>query len=155
MSSNRPARVSEEIKRAVCDIIKNDLRDPRLPELLSVLDVAVSNDLSHARVYYAVLSGHGDPKEVRKALKGASGFIRRELGSRLRLRQTPELHFEQDTSVDRAIALNRLIDDTVRGGSGRDGAELGGSGGGADRDGAGRDGADRDGAGRNCAEKEF
>ena len=114
MSANRIARVSEEVKRVLSDIIKNDLRDPRLPDMLSILNVEVANDFAHAKVYYTVLDGQGDEKEIRTALKGAAGFIRRELGSRIRLRQTPELHFELDRSIERTIALNRLIDDTIR-----------------------------------------
>jgi len=114
LSANRIARVSEEVKRVLSDIIKNDLRDPRLPDMLSILNVEVANDFAHAKVYYTVLDGQGDEKEIRTALKGAAGFIRRELGSRIRLRQTPELHFELDRSIERTIALNRLIDDTIR-----------------------------------------
>jgi ribosome-binding factor A len=111
---NRTARVSEEIKRALSDIIKNDLRDPRLPDMLSILDVEVTNDFAHAKVYYSVLNAQGVEKDIRNALKGASGFIRRELGTRVRLRQTPELHFELDRSIERVIELNKLIDETIR-----------------------------------------
>ena len=114
MASNRNARVSEELKRIISDIIKNEIRDPRLPEMLSILSVDVSSDFSYAKVYYSVLNGQGDAKEIRKALKGAAGFIRRELASRISLRITPELRFEQDQTIERVIALNKLIDDTVK-----------------------------------------
>jgi ribosome-binding factor A len=114
MSANRNARVAEEIKRVISDIIRNDVRDPRLPEMLSIMNVEVTNDFSYAKIFYSVLNGQGNEKEVRNALKSASGFIRRELGSRVRLRQTPELRFELDSTVEQVIALNRLIDETIQ-----------------------------------------
>ena len=114
MGANRTARVSEEIKRALSDIIRNEVRDPRLPEMLSIIDVDVSNDFSYAKIYYSVLDGQGDEKEIRKALKSASGFIRRELGARVRLRLTPELRFERDRTIGNAMALDRLIEDTIK-----------------------------------------
>jgi ribosome-binding factor A len=114
LSANRIARVSEEIKRALSDIIRNDVRDPRLPDMLSIMRVDVTNDFAHAKVFYSVLSGRDDEKDIRRALKSASGFIRRELGARVRLRQTPELHFELDRSIEQVIALNKLIDDTIK-----------------------------------------
>ena len=114
LASNRNARVSEEVKRVISDIIKNDLNDPRLPDMLSVVDVEVSNDFSYAKVFYSVLSGQGDKKDIRDALKSASGYIRRELGARVRLRQTPELRFELDNTIERVFDLNRLIDETLK-----------------------------------------
>ena len=113
-ASNRIARVSEEIKRAISDILKNDVRDPRLPEMLSIMSVDVSSDFSYAKIYYSVFGGQGSEKDVRTALRSATGFIRRELAARVRLRQTPELRFELDRTIERGIALNRLIDETIR-----------------------------------------
>jgi ribosome-binding factor A len=114
LNANRTARVSEEVKRALSDIIRNGLRDPRLPEMLSILNVEVTNDFAHAKVYYSLLGGDIDEKEVRRALKGAAGYMRRELASRVRLRQTPELHFVLDRSIEKTIALNKLIDETIQ-----------------------------------------
>ena len=114
MAANRIARVSEEIKRVISDIIKYEIRDPRLPDMLSIVNVEVSSDFAYAKVYYSVLDAQGDAKDIRNALKGAAGFIRRELASRVRLRQTPELRFELDQTIERVIALNRLIDETIR-----------------------------------------
>ena len=114
MSANRTARVSEEIKRAISDILRNEVRDPRLPDMLSILNVEVANDFSFAKVYYTVLKGQGDEKDIKMALKSATGFIRRELGARVKLRQTPELRFELDRSIEDVIALNVLIDKTIR-----------------------------------------
>ena len=114
MNGNRTARVSEELKRVISDIIKNSIRDPRLPEMFSVVSVEVTSDFSYAKVYYSYLSDRCGEKDVRDALKSAAGFIRRELGSRIRLRQVPELRFELDKSIERGIALNKLIDEVSR-----------------------------------------
>jgi ribosome-binding factor A len=107
--------VSEEIKKEISDIIKNMARDPRLPEMLSIVAVEVSGDFSHAKVYYSLLCPEAEIPAAEKALAGAAGFIRRELGGRIRLRRTPELHFVLDRSIERVIGMNRLIDQTIRG----------------------------------------
>jgi ribosome-binding factor A len=116
--TNRTARVSEEIKKEVSDIIRNVMKDPRLPQLLSILHVDVTNDFSYAKIYYSVMSESGgdggEEKEIGKALGGAAGFIRRELGSRLKLRRTPELHFVLDHSIERVINMNQLINETIK-----------------------------------------
>jgi ribosome-binding factor A len=112
--NNRTERVSEEIKKEVSDIIRNAVRDPRLPDMLSVLKVDVSRDFSHAKVFYSTLAPEGGEKSVDAALRGAAGFIRRELGARLKLRRTPELHFVADHSIERVIGMNRLISETIR-----------------------------------------
>jgi len=114
LNANRAARVSEEIKRALSDIIRNDLHDPGLPEMFSILNVEVTNDFAHAKVYYSVLGGNSNDRDIRDALRRASGFMRRELGSRVRLRLVPELHFISDSSIEKAIALNKLIDETIQ-----------------------------------------
>ena len=114
LSSNRNARVAEEIKRVISDIIKNDIRDPRLPDFLSITNVEVANDFSFAKIFYSLLDGKDNLKDVQNALKSANGFIRRELGSRVRLRQTPELRFIYDDSIEHVIDLNRLIDETIK-----------------------------------------
>ena len=82
--------------------------------MLSITGVEVTNDFSYAKVYYSVLSGQGNEKDIRGALKSAAGYIRRELGSRIRLRQVPELRFELDTTIERGFALNRLIDEVSK-----------------------------------------
>ena len=114
MTSNRAARVSGELKRIISDIIKYNVRDPRLPDMLSIVSVEVTSDFSYAKIYYSVLNGQGSEKDIRDALKSAAGYIRREIGARIRLRQIPELRFELDQTIERAIALNKLIDETIQ-----------------------------------------
>ena len=109
---DRIARVSEEVKKEISDIIKNELKDPRLPEMLSIMKADVARDFSHAKIYYSVLCDEADKKDVAKALQSASGYVRRELGNRIKLRRVPELHFQEDDSIGHGIRLNRLIDET-------------------------------------------
>ncbi|MCL2164603.1 MAG: 30S ribosome-binding factor RbfA [Oscillospiraceae bacterium] len=111
---DRTARVGEEIKKEVSDLIKNSLKDPRLPEMLSIIDVEVSRDFSHAKIFYSVMCSEEEKKEAQKALTGASGFIRRELGQRIKLRRTPELQFVQDSSIEKVAGLSKLIEETIR-----------------------------------------
>ena len=108
---DRISRVSEEVKKEISDIIKNELKDPRLPDMLSIMKADVTKDFSHAKIYYSVLSDDEGKREVVKALQSASGFIRRELGNRMKLRRVPELHFSEDDSIGQGIRINRLIDE--------------------------------------------
>ena len=109
---DRITRVSEEVKKEISDIIMNELKDPRLPTMLSIMKAEVARDFSHAKVYYSVLCDDEEKKDVAKALNSASGFIRRELGNRIKLRRVPELHFVEDFSIGQGIRMSRLIDET-------------------------------------------
>ena len=90
-------RISEDIKREIVSIMR-ELKDPRISDMLTVVKVDVSGDLSYAKVYISVLDKTQE-KDVLKGLKSASGFLRRELGRSLQLRYTPELQFIADDSI--------------------------------------------------------
>ena len=90
-------RISEDIKREIVSIMR-ELKDPRISDMLTVVKVDVSGDLSYAKVYISVLDKTQE-KDVLKGLKSASGFLRRELGRSLQLRYTPELKFIADDSI--------------------------------------------------------
>lgn len=102
-------RISEEIKKEVSNIIQNELKDPRLPGFVSVLSVNTSRDLRYAKIYISVLGNEEDKKNAMEGLKNAAGFIRREIGQRIKLRYTPELVFELDNSIEQGIYINKLI----------------------------------------------
>ena len=110
---DRLARVSEEMKKAISDILKNEVSDPCIPDMLSIVNVEVSRDFAHAKVFYSLLDA-SDADEVDKALARASGFVRRELGGRVKLRRTPELHFKLDQSIERVQGITRLIAQTIK-----------------------------------------
>ena len=112
--ADRITRISEEVKREISNIIQNDLKDPRLPSLVSIIDCQVTKDLGHAKVYVSVMGTEEEKKNAIKALKSAAGFIRRELGHKVQLRATPEIHFELDNSIEHGMYINKLLDDTKR-----------------------------------------
>ena len=98
MASNRIDRINEEIQRELSALIRT-LKDPRVQQsMVSVTKVEATGDLRYAKVYISVLD-KDKSKETLKGLKSAGGFLRREIGSRLQLRYTPELVFEEDDSI--------------------------------------------------------
>jgi ribosome-binding factor A len=105
---SRPDRVADQIRAEVADAITRELHDPGIG-FVTITRVVVSPDLQHARVFYTSL---GDPKarrETASALDRASGFMRRRLGQRLRLRRTPELHFEFDEGMGHQDRVEQLL----------------------------------------------
>jgi ribosome-binding factor A len=107
--NRRAQRLSEEIKREISDILRNGVKDPRVSQLLSITQVEVSRDLSFAKVYVSLLGDDGAKKEAFEGLEKAKGFVRRELGSRLRLRLTPEIAFIPDDSIEYGTHINKLL----------------------------------------------
>lgn len=108
----RNRRVGEQMRRNLSEIVRRELNDPRL-QFLSITGVDVSGDLSHAKVYFSLLNPDDDPEPAREALVRAAGFIRRQLGRGMRIRQVPALHFEHDESISRGARLTSLIDEAV------------------------------------------
>ena len=113
MAGYRVGRVSEDIKREIVAIIR-ELKDPRVRDkILTVVRVDVTSDLSYAKVYVSSMSGIEDAKEAVKGLTSATGLIRREIGSKLHLRKTPELKFVADDSVQHGMEIFKKIESTV------------------------------------------
>jgi len=110
MANRRNDRLSGEMIRVISEIIRNEVKDPRISELTSVTDVHVTEDLKYAKVFISV---YGDIKPTLEALKSAKGFIRREVGKRVKLRLTPELLFEQDNSIEKGIYMSSLINKVI------------------------------------------
>ncbi len=98
MASNRIGRINDEIRAELSDILRS-VKDPRVSgAMLTITHVDTTSDLRYARVYLTALDKTGE-KDLMRGLKSASGFLRRELGSRLNLRYTPELQFFADESI--------------------------------------------------------
>ena len=98
MASNRIGRINDEIRRELSDILRS-VKDPRVSQsMLTITHVDTTSDLRYARIYLTAMDRTGE-KELMRGLKSASGFLRRELGSRLNLRYTPELQFFADDSI--------------------------------------------------------
>ena len=110
-SYERIDRISEEVRREIDKIIREDLRDPRVGGTWSIVRAEVTRDLKYCKVRVSVLEA--DKREgLIAALKNAAGFIRRELGHRMALRYTPELLFEADTNIEYAAHINELLKST-------------------------------------------
>lgn len=107
---SRKDRVSEQIKRELADLIRTELKDPRVG-MISLTDVEVTPDYAHAKVFFSTLAGGENLQAVQTGLQKASGFLRRELGKRIRIHTTPQLHFVYDQSLERGADLSKLIDE--------------------------------------------
>ncbi len=108
MPGYRINRITSDIKLCLSEILK-DTKDPRVSRLLSIVKVDVSSDLSYATVYVSAIEGFEETVKSVKALKGASGYLRRELGSRMSLRKVPELRFVADDSIEHSANISRII----------------------------------------------
>lgn len=109
MARVRVGRVGEQIKKELSQIIQSELKDPRIG-FITVTGVDVTNDLSQAKIFLSVLGTDEQKEETLKALGRGSGFIRSELGKRIRLRKIPELLFRFDASIDYGSKIERLLD---------------------------------------------
>lgn len=105
----RPEKVAHLMRREIADILENRLRDPRLGSTVTVTDVQVTQDLSFARVYVTVLGDEAARAQALETLARASGFVRREIGGRLDLREVPEIRFVYDDSLDRGHRVEDLL----------------------------------------------
>jgi ribosome-binding factor A len=112
MNSPRRARIADQIQRELAEVVRLDLRDPRVG-MITFTGVELSNDQSHAKVFFTVLGSASDVDDAREGLQRAAGFLRSSLAHRLTTRKVPELHFEYDESVERGMRLSKLIDDAV------------------------------------------
>ncbi|MGL4875505.1 MAG: 30S ribosome-binding factor RbfA [Clostridium sp.] len=110
MANYRGGRINEEVKKEVSNLIQNEVKDPRLTAMISVTAVEVTRDLSFAKIYVSIFCISQEEKEENlKALKGASSFIRREVGKRVKLRAVPQIIFELDESIDYGMKIDALI----------------------------------------------
>ncbi|NLB79737.1 MAG: 30S ribosome-binding factor RbfA [Clostridiaceae bacterium] len=111
----RTDRLSEEIKKELSDLIRNQIKDPRLPELVSITAVRVTKDLRYAKVYVSVFGDDDKKNDAIAALKHAAGFIRHEIGQRVNIRYIPEFTFILDDSIEKGMYISKLIDETISG----------------------------------------
>jgi ribosome-binding factor A len=105
---SRPERVADQIRAEVATIISRELHDPAVG-FVTITRVQVSPDLQHARVYYTSLGDDAARKNTGRALERASGFMRRQIGQRLRLRRAPEIHFHYDESIGHQDRVEQLL----------------------------------------------
>jgi ribosome-binding factor A len=113
---SRTDRIAEQVRRELADLLRFEVKDPRLAKhlpLVTLTDVEVSGDYSHAKVFFTSLDESVSHADLQKGLQRLAGFLRVELGKRIRLHQIPQLHFHFDASVERGTRLSNLIDEAV------------------------------------------
>jgi len=114
--TRRTERLNDLLRAEISDLILRQVKDPRLLGLISITQVKVTPDLSHARVFVSVLGSEEEQVGALKALRSARSFFRRELTHRIKARRTPELTFEWDDSLERGAHLLSLIEQASQGG---------------------------------------
>ena len=108
----RSRRIAEQVQRELSDIIRVELKDPRVG-MITITDVEMSPDNAHAKVFFTVLGQQPRIDEAAAGLQHAAGYLRSQLAQRIKIRVVPQLHFEYDASVERGIRLSQLIDAAV------------------------------------------
>lgn len=104
-------RINSEVMKELANIIRGEIKDPRIAKMTCVTDVEVAPDLKTCKVYISVLGDDEKRKETLAGLKSAEGYIKHQLAERLNLRNTPALTFIADTSTEYGIKMNELIDE--------------------------------------------
>ena len=117
---SRSQRVVEQIHRELAEMIRLEVKDPRVG-FITISGVEITPDYAHAKVFFTSMTGEAEVPEILQGLRRAGGFLRRELGRRMRIHTIPELHFHYDRSVEEGARLSRLIDDVVRDDAARQG----------------------------------
>ena len=115
-NNNRLGRIDEEFRRELSQIISFDLKNPSVTGMVSVTRVKVTPDLKFAKVSVSILNSK-NVKETLEGLKKSSGYLRSELAKRINLRNTPELIFKLDDSLEYAMKMDRLINEISKGSS--------------------------------------
>jgi ribosome-binding factor A len=109
MSVDRLSKLSEQIKKEISNIIQNEIKDPRVPILTSVISIEVTKDLRYAKVFVSIFGDEEKKVKCIEGLKSASGYIRKEVGSRMNIRYIPELIFEIDRSIEYGMHIDKVI----------------------------------------------
>lgn len=113
MGYDRTLRVSEEIRKVVSTLIQFELKDPRISALTTVTRVETTNDYSFTTIYVSVMGSDEDKANTVLGLEQAKGFIRREIGKKIKLRTTPEPIFKLDDSLEYSSKMSKLIDEVI------------------------------------------
>ncbi len=113
-NSIKNTRINGEVQKELSRIIQNGIKDPRIAPLTSVVSVEVAPDLKTCKAYISVLGSEKAAADTLVGLKSAEGFIRRQLAHTVNLRNTPEIRFILDQSIEYGVTMTKLIDDVVK-----------------------------------------
>ena len=114
-NSIKNTRINGEVRRELSNIILNEIKDPRICPMTSVVEVEVAPDLKTAKAYISVLGDAKAQADTLAGLKSAEGYIRRALAKSINLRNTPEIRFVMDQSIEYGVHMSKLIDDVNQG----------------------------------------
>lgn len=113
-NSIKNTRINEEVMRELAQIIRNEIKDPRIHAMTSISSVEVAPDLKTCKVYISVLGDEQEQRSSLEGLKSAAGYIRKCLAKSLNLRNTPEIRFILDQSIAYGVEMSKKIDDLIR-----------------------------------------
>ena len=113
-NSIKNTRNNGEVRRELSNLILNEIKDPRICPMTSVVEVEVAPDLKTAKAYISVLGDEQAQKDTLAGLKSAEGYIRRALAKSINLRNTPEIRFVMDQSIEYGVNMSKMIDDVNR-----------------------------------------
>ena len=112
--NERLERINDEIMRECAQILRAEIKDPRVSALVMVTKADTTNDLAYCKIHVSVLGDDATKKDALEGIKSASGFIRKLLAERINLRQTPQLSFFLDDSLEYGMRMTKLIDEVNR-----------------------------------------
>ena len=112
-NSIKNTRINGEVQRVLAEIIRGEIKDPRISPLTSVVAVEVAPDLKSCKAWISVLGGEEQRKDTLAGLKSAEGFIRRQIAKTINLRNTPEITFVMDQSIEYGVNMSHKIDEVI------------------------------------------
>lgn len=113
-NSIKNTRVNGEVQKELSNIIRNEIKDPRIHAMTSVVSVEVAPDLKTCKAYISVLGDEQEQKDTMEGLRSAEGYIRKQLARTVNLRNTPQITFVLDQSIEYGVKMSKLIDDVNR-----------------------------------------
>jgi len=113
-NSVKNSRINGEVQKVLAEIIRGEIKDPRIPQFTSVVSVEVAPDLKNCKVYMSVFGDEMDEINAIEGLNSASGFIKSRLARELNLRNTPDIHFFMDHSIAYGVDMSKKIDDVIK-----------------------------------------
>lgn len=119
-NSVKNTRINGEVQRVLAEIIRGEIKDPRIQPLTSVVAVEVAPDLKHCKAWISVLGDEKAQADTLAGLRSAEGFIKNRLAKEINLRNTPDLHFVMDQSIAYGVNMSRKIDELSAGASNRE-----------------------------------
>ena len=113
-NSMKNTRINGEVQRVLAEVIRGEIKDPRISPLTSVIAVEVAPDLKTCKAWISVYGDEQAKKDTLAGLKSAEGYIKNQLAKQLNLRNTPEIHFIVDESIAYGVRMSKLIDDVIK-----------------------------------------